>query len=453
MLLRNPSIPWMEEKISGAEMRRRGEARTTLYFLLPHLTPPLVRLEIDGALMPWILLPKLTWPRLETLILSGEHPIISNAKQFPSQPSSVQQSFPPQMQENTQPGPANQIPLITLLGGMRELKNLQFRWIHNPQRRFYIMEPKNRPHPGPPLPQGVPHTPLSADPTNPFNPGHSSPLMLPGSTPPGLLPTSSPSLATPPLARPGLSTAFPHLKSLTLSNPAEDDDCFANLPPSLEYLYLPIITRASVRPNGITPQALARILTAVKQCPLQLRGIQLTLHNHLPTPKLFGGLASCLPYLRTMEIGVMCYDGRRDAGEWAAYVEAIRNFPHLIGLNIAVPFPHNNTRVGCLGSDPEEYRFAHYLATHLPNLQYVALQSVAKLYDTDSPAFAYPPGNPSQAWVGEWNNWSRYDVYRRRVAVPGPGGGMGMGMGGGWIPMVDVRWNEAYTMTSPSSNA
>lgn len=108
-----------------------------------------------------------------------------------------------------------------------------------------------------------------------------------------------------------------------------------------------------------------------------------------------------------------------------AYIEALSSMHYLRGLSIAPFFPFNQ-RLGFFGNDAEETKCAVFLAGHLPNLEYVAFQSIASL---DSPPDYWvgvprlmPPG------PGNWNNWTRYDLIRE-------------GVGGRLV----ARWNDACT--------
>ncbi|KAJ7083197.1 hypothetical protein B0H15DRAFT_431224 [Mycena belliarum] len=209
-----------------------------------------------------------------------------------------------------------------------------------------------------------------------------------------------------------LTDCSPRLTTLTLSNLGPADPIFAQLPRSLETLHLLTMQdefEAHSRPAQhrefvlapFTPTTLPTALHHLSHLQ-DLTELSLTLDAY-STAHLIGQIAAVFPRLRVLEIGnamyyhgeEYCYDVRDET-----IVTAIRQFPALIDLRIALDFPARDDQVG------SEVHAARWFLARLPGLR-----SIAFLFDRAVCYFGYP--------AVDWRTWDR-SVLLRPPTPPSP---------------------------------
>lgn len=117
-----------------------------------------------------------------------------------------------------------------------------------------------------------------------------------------------------------LSTLFPALTSLTISNPTSSDQCYAHLPPGLKHLFLPAVCPKGENSFGLPFNDARQIIRSIAAGHVALVTLQFSLQCFTP-PEIIQDIAQALPMLQTLEIGTMYNHLPPNTVPWVCIIE------------------------------------------------------------------------------------------------------------------------------------
>lgn len=117
-----------------------------------------------------------------------------------------------------------------------------------------------------------------------------------------------------------LSTLFPALTSLTISNPTSSDHCYAHLPSGLKHLLLPVVCPKGETNFGLLSNDAREIIHSIAAGRVTLITLRFSLQCFTP-PEIIQDIAQTLPMLQNLEIGTMYNHLPPNTAPWVCIIE------------------------------------------------------------------------------------------------------------------------------------